>query len=208
MSRRVDPRGMRVGVTQNWKSIWFADADLYAKNLIEDDKIRRYLQKSLRGAGLEDILIERSIKSVKIIIRVSKPGLVIGRRGTGLADMRGHINKFTKSDIELLVEEVKEPYFSANIVAETVALQLEKRVNYRRAINMAVEKSMDAGAKGCRIVVSGVVQGPNSIAMEESVTKGAVPSHTLRANIDYAKATAYTRGGTIGIKVWIYKGEI
>lgn len=208
MSRKVDSRSLRAGITKGWNSIWFADTDLYSKNLLEDDKIRKYLSKTLRGAGLDLVLIERSIKSIKIIIRVSKPGLVIGRKGSGLAEIRSAISKITKSDIELLIEEVKNQNLSASIVAENIAMQIEKRISARRALSMAAEKSMDAGAKGIRIQVAGTVQGPNSIATEDVVYKGAVPAQTLRADIDFAKATAYTRGGTIGIKVWIYKGEL
>lgn len=208
MSRKVDSRSLRAGITKGWNSIWFADTDLYSKNLLEDDKIRKYLSKTLRGAGLDLVLIERSIKSIKIIIRVSKPGLVIGRKGSGLAEIRSAISKITKSDIELLIEEVKNQNLSASIVAENIAMQIEKRISARRALSMAAEKSMDAGAKGIRIQVAGTVQGPNSIATEDVVYKGAVPAQTLRADIDFAKSTAYTRGGTIGIKVWIYKGEL
>lgn len=208
MSRKVDARSLRAGITRGWSAIWFAEDTLYSKNLLEDDKIRTYLAKYLKGAGLDSILIERSIKSIKIVIRVSKPGLVIGRRGTGLSEIRSVISKITKSDIELQIEEVKNQNLSANIVAENIALQIEKRVSARRSMSMAAERTMDAGAKGVRIQVAGTVQGPNSIATEDVIYKGAVPAQTLRADIDFSKATAFTRGGTIGIKVWIYKGEL
>lgn len=208
MSRRVDSRGMRVGVTKEWLSSWFAEDDLYAKNLNEDDKIRKYLAKALRGAGVDAILIERSIKAVKVTIKVSKPGIVIGKKGSGLGIIRANISKLTKSDIELQVEEVKNPNLSANIIAENIALQIEKRISARRSMNVAAERAMDAGAKGVKIRIAGTVQGPNSIAVEEQTTKGSVPSQTLRADIDFAKAVSYTRGGTIGVKVWLHKGEI
>jgi small subunit ribosomal protein S3 len=208
MSRKINPTGLRVGVTQDWKSTWYAEGDRYANFLIEDDKIRRYLHRALRSAGVEVILIERSIKAMKIIIRVSRPGVVIGRKGAGLSEIRSKISKITKHDIDLQIEEVKNPEASAPIVAEAVAMQIERRISAKRAINMAAEKAMNAGSKGIKLEISGTVNGPNSIAMNDIVTKGAVPTQTLRANIDFAKGIAFTRGGTIGIKVWVYKGEV
>ncbi len=208
MSRKINPTGLRVGITQDWKSTWYAEGDRYANFLIEDDKIRKYLHRALRTAGVEVILIERSIKAIKIIIRVSRPGVVIGRKGSGLSEIRSKISKLTKHDIDLQIEEVKNPEASAPIVAEAVAMQIERRISAKRAINMAAEKAMNAGAKGIKLEISGTINGPNSIAMNDIVTKGAVPTQTLRANIDFAKGTAFTRGGTIGIKVWVYKGEV
>ncbi len=208
MSRKINPTGLRVGITQDWKSTWYAEGDRYANFLLEDYNIRKYLTKSLRSAGVEAILIERSIKAVKIVIRVSRPGVVIGRKGAGLAEIRSKISKLTKNDIDLQIEEVKNAEASAPIVAEAIAMQIERRISAKRAINMAAEKAMNAGAKGIKIEINGTVNGPNSIAMTDMVTKGAVPTQTLRANIDFAKAVSYTRGGTIGIKVWVYKGEV
>ncbi|MDQ5981283.1 MAG: small subunit ribosomal protein [Patescibacteria group bacterium] len=208
MSKKVDARGMRAGITKDWKATWFAEDDMYSKYLLEDDAIRKYIAKLLRGAGIDEILIERSIKAVKITIRVSRPGIVIGKKGSGLMTMRLGLSKLTKSDIELQIEEMKLPNMSANIVAETIALQLEKRISARRAMNVAAERAMESGAMGVRIEIAGTIQGPNSIAGQEMVSKGAVPTQTLRADIDFAKAVSYTRGGTIGIKVWINKGEI
>ena len=209
MSRKVDARGLRAGITRAWKSSWFSDdKDVYSKYLLEDDKIRKLLYRSLRSSGVHEIIIERSIKSVKILIRVAKPGVVIGRKGSGLTEIRASVSKITKSEIELQIEEVKSPNTSANIIAESIAMQIEKRISARRAMNIAAERAMDSGAKGVRIVIAGTVQGPNSIAVEDGVIKGAVPSQTLRADIDFSKAVAYTRGGTIGIKVWVNNGEI
>ena len=207
MSRKVNPVGLRVGVTQDWKSTWFAEGDLYASNVIEDDKIRSYLKKELRTSGIDSIIIERSIKSVKIIIHVARPGVVIGRKGSGLAQIREHVKKLTKSEIDLQIEEVKKPETSASIVAETVAMQIERRIYARRAINIAADKAMEAGAKGIKVQVGGTVNGPNSISLVDIASRGAVPTQTLRADIDFAKAIANTRGGTIGVKVWVYKGE-
>lgn len=208
MSRKINPAGLRVGITQDWKSTWYAEGDKYAAFLLEDNKIREYLKKALRSAGVEAILIERSIKALKIIIRVSRPGVVIGRKGAGLSEIRSKLAKITKYDVDLQIEEVKNPEASAPIVAEAVAMQIERRISAKRAINMAAEKAMNAGAKGIKLEINGTINGPNSIAMQDIVTKGAVPTQTLRADIDFAKGIAFTRGGTIGIKVWIYKGEV
>jgi small subunit ribosomal protein S3 len=208
MSRKINPTGLRVGVSQDWKSTWYAEGDRYANFLLEDYKIRKYLNRALRTAGVEAILIERSIKAVKIVIKVSRPGVVIGRKGAGLAEIRSKMSKMTVSDIDLQIEEVKNPEASAPIVAEGVAMQIERRISAKRAVNMAAEKAMSAGAKGIKLEINGTINGPNSIAMQDIVIKGAVPTQTLRANIDFAKAVAFTRGGTIGIKVWIYKGEV
>ncbi len=208
MSRKVDVRALRVGVTKNWTSVWFAEDDVYARNLIEDDRIRKYLNAKLRTAGLDQVIIERSIQKVSIIIKVSKPGIVIGRKGSGLSMLRGDLTKITKSDIDLQVEEVKKADLSAAILAETLAMQIERRTHVKRAMNSTVKRAMEAGALGAKVQVSGTINGPNSIAMIDNAAAGTIPTQTLRADIEYAKTTAFTRGGTIGIKVWLHKGEI
>ena len=208
MSRKINPTGLRIGVTKDWKSTWFAEGSRYAESVIEDYKIRSYLSKTLRTAGLSAIIIERSLKAVKLLIRVSKPGVVIGRKGSGLGLIREGIKKISSVDIDLQVEEVTKPEADARVVAEFIAMQLERRVHARRAINTAADKAMDAGVKGVKIQIRGTIHGPNSIGTVEVVSRGAVPTQTLRADIDFARAISYTRGGTIGIKVWIYKGEI
>lgn len=208
MSRKVDPRSMRMGITKNWKSLWFAEGSDYADRAIEDDKIRKYIYKSLRTAGVGEVIIERSIKTVKINIHVAKPGIVIGRKGTGLSEIRENLKKITKSEIDLQVEEVKKPEINANIVAETVAMQIEKRVSAKRAMNIAADKALESGAKGIRLETSGTVFGPNSIAVGLVTYRGAVPTQTIRADVNYAKAVAQTRGGSIGVKVWMYLGEL
>ncbi len=208
MSKKINPLAMRIGVTQPWKSLWFAEGNDYANKILEDDKIRTHLHKSLKTAGLGDVIIERSIKSLKILIRVARPGIVIGRKGVGLSDIREKMKKFTKADIDLQIEEVKQPEKNASIVADSIAMQLEKRIAPKRAMNMAADKAMEAGAKGIRIEASGTLFGPNSIAMTQITTRGAIPTQTIRADIDYAQSISYTRGGTIGVKVWLYKGEI
>ena len=208
MSRKVDPRSMRMGVTKNWKSVWFAEGDEYANRAIEDEKIRKYLFKALRNAGLGDVLIERSIKAAKITIQVAKPGIVIGRKGSGLTELREHLKKITKSELDIQIEEVKKPESNSSIIAESIAMQIERRISAKRAMNMAADKAMEVGAKGIRIEAAGTVFGPNSIAVGLLTTRGAVPTQTLRADINFSKTTAHTRGGTIGIKVWVYLGEI
>lgn len=208
MSRKVDTRALRAGITKPWLSNWFAEDTRYATSLVEDDKIRKYLNKKLRTTGLDQILIERSIQKITITIKVAKPGIVIGRKGAGLAQLRVDLAKITKADIDLQVEEVKKPELSAAIVAENLAMQIERRVHAKRALSMATKKSIDAGAKGIKVEISGTVNGPNSVALSDGATVGKVPTQTLRADIDYAKATAFTRGGTIGVKVWIYRGEL
>jgi len=205
MSRKINPTAFRIGITKGWLSSWFAEGGDYGDALIEDNKIRKYLKKSMRSAGIDAIMIERSIKSIKIIIHVARPGVVIGRKGSGLAQIRIDLKKITKSDIELQVEEVAKPDLSAPIVAEYVAQSIERRVHPKRAINMSADKTMEAAAKGVRVQVGGTVHGPNSVAMVFVATRGAIPTQTLRADIDYAATTAFTKAGTLGIKVWIYK---
>jgi len=208
MSRKVDTRALRTGTTKPWLSSWFAEGDRYAVFLLEDNKIRKYLFKKLRTCGIDQILIDRSIQKITITIKAAKPGIVIGRKGAGLSLLRGDLNKITKSDIDLQIEEVKKPELSAAIVAENLAIQIERRVHAKRALSMATKKSMEAGAKGIKVLISGTVNGPNSVALSDGATVGKVPTQTLRADIDFAKSTAFTRSGTIGVKVWIYRGEI
>ncbi|OGC52171.1 30S ribosomal protein S3 [candidate division WWE3 bacterium RIFCSPLOWO2_01_FULL_39_13] len=208
MSRKVNPFGFRVGVTKDWRSRWYAEGDLYADALIEDDKIRKYLKRELRSAGIESLIIERSIKSVKVIIKVAKPGIVIGRKGVGLSKLREYLSKTTSAELDLQIEEVQKPESQSNIIADSIAMQIERRVSPRRAMNIAADKALEAGVKGIKIQVGGTVYGPNSIAVVQSVARGAVPTQTLRADIDFSKSTASTRGGTIGVKVWVYHGEI
>jgi small subunit ribosomal protein S3 len=207
MSRRVDPRANRVGITTGWSSVWFAEGANYAKFLIEDSKIRNHLDRVLRSAGLDRVIIERSIKNLKVIIRVAKPGVVIGRKGGELEKLRKALYRITRSDLDLLIEEVKKPEQSAKIAADSIAMQLEKRISVKKAMNVTAEKAMESGALGFKVVVSGTIYGPSSIGTEVSTYRGAIPSQTLRADIDYSKSTAHTIGGTVGVKVWIYRGE-
>lgn len=208
MSRKVNPIGLRIGVTKKWLSSWYAEGSSYGDAVIEDDKIRKYIRKNLRSAGIDSILIERSIKSLKMIIKVARPGVVIGRKGSGLAKIREDMKKLTKSEVEFQVEEVQKPDLSASIVAESIAQSVERRVHVKRAINMSADRTMEAGAKGIKVQAGGTIHGPNSVAMVDVVTRGAIPTQTIRADIDYASATAFTKAGTIGIKVWIYRDNM
>lgn len=207
MSRKVDPRANRIGITAPWYSTWFSDNKEYAKNLLEDLNIRALISKELRTASLDKVLIERSIKTLKVIIRVAKPGVVIGRGGTALEVLRKKLTKLTKSELEIQVQEVTKPELSASIAAESIAMQLERRIFVKKAMNNVADKAMEAGGLGVKVVVSGTISGPSSIGQEVSTSRGAIPTQTLRADIDFAKATAHTIGGTVGVKVWIYRGE-
>lgn len=208
MSRKVDARSNRMGITKGWNSRWYAEGVAYANNLIEDYKIRAVVDKELKSAGLDVVTIERSLKNLKIILTAAKPGVVIGRKGAGLSGLREKIAKVTKVNIELEVVEAKDPETYAKIVADTIANQIERRFSAKRAMNMAADKAMQKRASGIKIEIGGTIFGPSSIGTTIKTSRGTVPTQTLRANIDYAKSTAYTRGGTIGIKVWINKGEL
>lgn len=207
MSRKVDARANRVGITTGWNSVWFAEGSQYAKNLLEDYKIRTFIKKKLRSAGLDRVIIERSLKSIKLIIRVAKPGVVIGRKGNDLSILRSNLNKITNADLDIQIEDVKKPELSAGIASDSIAMQLEKRISAKKAMNTTADRAMEAGALGIRVVISGTIFGPSTIGTEINTVRGAIPTQTLRADIDFAKATANTIGGTVGVKVWVYRGE-
>lgn len=207
MGQKIHPYGFRLGITENWKSRWTADKRTFGKLLIEDYKIRAYLEKALSTAGLESVHIERSTNEVNITVKVSKPGVVIGRGGAGVEDLEKAIRLLTKSKIKLTAEEVKNPELNAQLVADYIARQLKRRIPYKRAVNSTINTAMDKKAKGIKIRISGLLSGGSSIARSERYFKGSVPTQTLRANIDYAGVTCHLLYGTVGIKVWIYKGE-
>jgi small subunit ribosomal protein S3 len=212
MAQKVNPFGFRLKETKQWRSRWFArDPKQYRKNILEDHKIRRFLMNKLALAGIVEVQIDRSINKMKITLVVSRPGVVIGRGGTGLELLKKELVKMVslpepEKNLELDVEEVKEPELSARLVATRVAQQLEKRMPYRRVANKAVERVMSAGAKGVKIALAGRVGG-TEVGRTETFKKGAVPLQTLRADIDYAQTPALTRFGYVGVKVWIHKGE-
>jgi small subunit ribosomal protein S3 len=206
VGQKTNPIGMRLGIISTWDSRWFARKD-YAKLLEEDIFIRKYLKKRLSQAGISRIVIQRAVSKVTINISTARPGLVIGRRGQQVDQLRDELQHITKKEIFLNIDEVKKPDMDATLVGEHVARQLEQRVSFRRAMKKAIASTMRSGAGGVRIVCSGRLGGAE-MARTESYRDGRVPLHTLRADIDFARSTARTIYGTVGVKVWIFKGEI
>ncbi|MDD4335201.1 MAG: 30S ribosomal protein S3 [Desulfotomaculaceae bacterium] len=207
MGQKVNPIGLRIGIIKDWESKWFANKKNYAGLLHEDIKIRKYIKKKLYTAGISRITIERAANRVKLSIHTAKPGIVIGRGGTEVENLRKQLEKLTGKQVSVNIVEVKVPEFDAQLVAENVAAQLEKRIAFRRAMKQAVSRSMKMGAKGIKIACGGRLAGAE-IARSEWYSEGKVPLHTLRADIDYGVTEANTTYGKIGIKVWIYKGEV
>jgi small subunit ribosomal protein S3 len=206
MGHKVNPRSMRLQIDRDWQSRWFADRRGYADNLIEDIKIRRALAVKLnKRAGVARIDIERSTKLVTVTIHTSKPGVVIGRGGSGAEELKKVLAKISTSPVKVSIEEVKRPEMNAMLVAENLAGQLERRVSFRRAMKMSAENAMKSGSLGAKVMVAGRLNGAE-MSRRESVAQGSIPLHTLRADIDYAQALAKTTYGVIGVKVWIYKG--
>jgi len=206
VGQKTNPIGMRLGIIFTWDSRWFARKD-YAKLLEEDIFIRKYLKKRLSQAGISRIVIQRAVSKVTINISTARPGLVIGRRGQQVDQLRDELQHITKKEIFLNIDEVKKPDMDATLVGEHVARQLEQRVSFRRAMKKAIASTMRSGAGGVRIVCSGRLGGAE-MARTESYRDGRVPLHTLRADIDFARSTARTIYGAVGVKVWIFKGEI
>ncbi len=206
MGQKVNPIGLRLGINQEWRSKWYAGKREYGVLLNEDIKIRGYIKERLSLAGVARISIERYGKKIRITIGSARPGIVIGRKGSEIDKLREDLADMTGREIVLDVTEVKKPEMEAQLVAENVALQLLKRVSFRRAMKRAVSQTMDAGAQGIKINCAGRLGGAE-IARSEGYREGKIPLHTLRADIDYALAEARTPYGQIGVKVWIYKGE-
>lgn len=206
MGQKVHPKGLRVGIIRNWESNWYADKN-YADLLHEDIKIREYIKGRLFQAGISAVEIERAANRVKISIKTAKPGIVIGRGGTEVENLRKSIEKMTGKKISINIIEVKKPEMDAQLVAEGIAAQLVKRIAFRRAMKQAVSRTIRLGAQGVKISCSGRLAGAE-IARTEWYSEGKVPLHTFRADIDYGFAEANTTYGKIGVKVWIYKGEI
>ncbi|GIW69541.1 MAG: 30S ribosomal protein S3 [Patescibacteria group bacterium] len=207
MGQKINPIGYRLGISKDWQSRWFAPKATYADIAHEDIKIRRFLKSRLEMAGVKEIDIERTENDISITIKVSKPGVVIGRGGTGVEEIEKEIKKMTKAKVKITAEEVKSPEIEAQLVADYIARQIKRRVPYRRVVKFALSSAMDKGAKGIKIRLSGVLSGSNTIARSEQYTLGSIPLQTLRADIDYAQIDCHLLYGTIGIKVWIYKGE-
>tara|TARA_S200000501_G_scaffold301167_1_gene288330 strand:+ start:45 stop:731 length:687 start_codon:yes stop_codon:yes gene_type:complete len=207
MGQKVHPIGFRLGINRSWDSIWFAKKGDYGKYLIEDYKIRQFIKKNIKNAGVSEVVIERSSKKCVVSIHTSRPGFVIGKKGSDIEKIKNKISKITKDEVSVNIKEIKKPELNAYLVSENIAQQLEKRVAYRRAMKRSMQATMRLGAKGIKVSVSGRLAG-NDIARTEWLREGSIPLHTLRANLDYAESEALTTYGMIGVKVWIYKGEI
>jgi len=207
MGQKVNPISLRIGIINTWDSKWYADRKNYAKNFHNDLALKAYIRKKLSSAGVDKIEIERSAKKVVVNIHASKPGLIIGRQGVAIEDLRVDLSQKFNENIQVNVIEIAQPDLSARLLAESVAVQIERRIAYRRAVKMSIQKAMEAGAKGVKIKVGGRLNGVE-IARREFFKEGNIPLHTLRADIDYSEARANTTYGVIGIKVWIYKGLV
>jgi small subunit ribosomal protein S3 len=206
VGQKVNPHGFRVGVIEGWESNWYADKD-YQKFLLEDIKIREFIKDKLFLSGISKVDIERASNKARITIYTAKPGMVIGRQGSNIELLKNDLKKMTTANIDINIQEVKQPDMDATLVAENIASQLERRIAFRRAMKQAVGRTMRLGAKGIRVRLGGRLGGAE-IARAESYREGSIPLHTLRANIDYGTAEAHTTYGRIGVKVWIYKGEV
>lgn len=206
MGQKVHPNGFRLGVIQTWSSIWYANKN-YADLLHEDLKLRNYLKQRLRHTGIAKINIERAGAKTKVHLYTARPGLVIGQRGSEVDKLRLELERLTGRELMINIHEVLSPELSATLVAESIAQQLERRVSFRRAMKKSIQNTMRLGAKGIRLRVAGRLNGAE-IARSETAREGSVPLHTLRANVDYGVATSFTTYGTIGVKCWIYHGEL
>lgn len=205
MGQKINPRGLRLGITETWQSRWFATKD-FARYIGEDMKIRAFVKDKLHTAGISRVEIERAAARVKINIFSAKPGLVIGKKGKDIEDLRRDLRNLVKRDVALNIIESRKPDTDAQLVAENICFQLEKRINFRRAMKESVGRTMRAGAEGIKVSVSGRLNGAE-IARIEKYREGRVPLHTLRADIDYGYAIARTTYGVIGVKTWVFKGE-
>jgi small subunit ribosomal protein S3 len=207
VGQKVNPIGLRVGVIRTWDSRWFAKGALYAQQIHEDFKLRNYIKVKLKHAGVARIEMERAANKVKIVISTARPGVVIGKKGTGIDQLKAEVQKLTKNEVFLNIHEVRKPDMDAQLVAENIALQLEKRISWRRAVKKAIQAGIKVGVRGIKVKVGGRLDGAE-IARVEWYNEKSVPLHTLRADIDYGTAEALTTYGLIGVKVWIYKGDI
>lgn len=205
MGQKVKPIGLRLGITRTWDSRWYAGRD-YADLLHEDIEIRKYLMERLKQAAISNVIIERPAKKARINILSARPGVVIGKKGADIEKLRSEIAKMTSSEVTLNITEIRKPEIDAKLVAEGIAQQLERRISFRRAMKRAMQTAIRMGALGIRVNCSGRLGGAEIARMEWS-REGRVPLHTLRADIDYGQATAFTTYGTCGVKVWIFKGE-
>jgi small subunit ribosomal protein S3 len=206
VGQKVNPIGLRLGITKTWNSKWYADKKEYAALLEEDLAIQHFIKKNLRHAGISRVEIERAAQKVRVTIHASRPGIIIGRKGEAADALKGDLGKLTGRDVTVNIKEVKRPEIDAQLIAENIATQLERRIAFRRAIKRTLASAMRLNIQGCRIKVGGRLNGAE-MSRQEWVREGRVPLHTLRADIDYGTAEANTTFGIIGVKVWIYKGE-
>lgn len=207
MGQKVNPTGLRVGVIKDWESRWYADDKDFAKTLVEDYQLRKFLLDRLKAAGVPKVEIERDTKRVRINVFCAKPGIVIGRGGSEIDKLKAEVEKMLGKPVSINIVEIKQPDLDATLVAENIAGQLERRVSYRRAVKQAIGRTMRLGARGIKVQVSGRLGGAE-IARSESYHEGTIPLQTIRADIDYGFVEAATTYGRIGVKVWIYKGEV
>jgi len=207
MGQKVNPISFRLGVNRGWDSIWFAKKKDYGSLLIEDFKIRKYIKKNIINSGVSQVTIERTAKKCIVSIHTSRPGFVIGKKGSDVDKIKKNLSKISSSEISLNIKEIKKPELNSFLVAENIAQQLVKRIAYRKTMKRAIQSALRLGAKGIRVCLSGRLGG-NEIARTEWLREGSVPLHTLRSNIDYAESEALTTYGIIGVKIWIYKGEV
>tara|TARA_Y100000590_G_scaffold403423_1_gene490118 strand:- start:14 stop:715 length:702 start_codon:yes stop_codon:yes gene_type:complete len=207
MGQKVNPIGLRLGINRGWDSVWFAKKRDYGKFLIEDYKIRDYIKKNVTNSGVSQVMIERTSKKCIVSIYTSRPGFVIGKKGSDVEKIKKNLSKISSTEVSLNIKEVKKPELNAYLVAENIAQQLVKRIAFRKTMKRAMQSALRLGAKGIRVCLAGRLAG-NEIARTEWLREGSVPLHTFRADVDYAEAEALTTYGIIGVKVWIYKGEI
>ena len=207
MGQKVNPISLRLGINRGWDSVWFAKKREYGKLLIEDYKIREYIKKNVINSGVSQVIIERTSKKCIVSIYTSRPGFVIGKKGSDVENIKKNLSKISSTEVSLNIKEVKKPELNSYLVAENIAQQLVKRIAFRKTMKRAMQSALRLGAKGIRVCLAGRLAG-NEIARTEWLREGSVPLHTFRADVDYAEAEALTTYGIIGVKVWIYKGEI
>jgi len=207
MGQKVNPHGLRIGIIKDWDTKWYAGKKNFSEFLVEDFKIRKFIKNKLYSAGISRIEIERAANKIKVNVNTAKPGLVIGKGGAGIEELRKQLEKLTQKNVLINITEIKVPELDAQIVAESIAAQLEKRISFRRAMKQAMSRAMKLGAKGIKTQVAGRVGGAE-IARTEHYHEGTIPLQTLRADVDYGFAEADTTYGKLGVKVWIYRGEV
>jgi len=207
MGQKVNPIGFRLGINRGWDSVWFSKKREFGKLLIEDYKIREYVKKNVVNSGVSQVLIERTSKKCIVSIYTSRPGFVIGKKGSDIDKIKKSLSKISDTEVSLNIKEVKKPELNSYLVAENIAQQLVKRIAFRKTMKRAMQSALRLGAKGIRVCLSGRLAG-NEIARTEWLREGSVPLHTFRADVDYAETEALTTYGLIGVKVWIYKGEV